>query len=80
MENNNIIILSFDSQMQTLKRSRDDISISNIISKKVYERYPERIAVAIQVVQKPLTLAEKFFTLTFGKVTQPKRTKEEILM
>ena len=27
--------------------------------KKVYERYPERIAVARQVVQKPLTLAEK---------------------
>ena len=27
--------------------------------KKVYERYPERIAAARQVVQKPLTLAEK---------------------
>ena len=27
--------------------------------KKVYERYPERIAAARQVVGKPLTLAEK---------------------
>ncbi len=27
--------------------------------KKVYERYPERIAAARQVVRKPLTLAEK---------------------
>ena len=27
--------------------------------KKVYERYPERIVAARQVVQKPLTLAEK---------------------
>ena len=47
--------------------------------KKVYERYPERIAAARQVVQKPLTLAEKFFTLTFGKVMLQKLTKEEIL-
>jgi hypothetical protein len=48
--------------------------------KKVYERYPERIAAARQVVGKPLTLAEKFFTLTFGKVMLQKLTKEEILM
>jgi hypothetical protein len=35
---------------------------------------------ARQVVQNLLHSAEKFFTLTFGKVMQQKLTKEEILM
>ena len=48
--------------------------------KKVYARYPERIAAARQVVGKPLTLSEKFFTLTFGRAMLPKFTKEETLM
>jgi hypothetical protein len=47
--------------------------------KKVYERYPERIA-ARQVVQNLLHSLKKFFTLTFGKVMLQKLTKEEILM
>ena len=48
--------------------------------KKVYERYPERIAAARQVVQKPLTLAEKILYAHLGKVMLQKLTKEEILM
>jgi hypothetical protein len=48
--------------------------------KKVYERYPERIAAARQVVQNLLHSQKKFFTLTFGKVMLQKLTKEEILM
>jgi aconitase (EC 4.2.1.3) len=49
--------------------------------KKVYERYPERIAKAREVVGKPLTLAEKnYFTRTFGKAMRHKLMKEEILM
>ena len=40
--------------------------------KKVYERYPERIAAARQVVQKPLTLAEKILYAHFwqGNATE----------
>jgi hypothetical protein len=48
--------------------------------KKVYERYPERIAAARQIVGKPLTLSEKFFTPTFGKEMLHKHMKEETLM
>jgi aconitate hydratase len=35
--------------------------------KKVYERYPERIAAARQIVGKPLTLSEKILHPPLGR-------------
>ena len=39
--------------------------------RKVYERYPERIAVAREAVGKPLTLSEKILYATFGTGNKP---------
>jgi hypothetical protein len=48
--------------------------------KKVYERYPERIAAARQIVENLLPFQKKSFTPTFGKEMQHRHMKEEILM
>ena len=46
-------------------KKKTDMTFDIDMIKKVYERYPERIAAARQITGKPLTIKEKIYSKNF---------------